>query len=144
MALRPKDSLKPLRNVGTGGDVARKPKIPNVPPPRVLGDWSLNCESPEKANESIQEALGVLGRYQARLLARLVIILAIALIAPMILSDYILIAILAVILILATSAAFAIEVFQAFTWTAFLRSLRLYIVDNREALEEYCSGEAEA
>lgn len=124
--------------------MARKPKIPNVPPPRVLSSWALNCESPEKASESIQEALGVLGRYQARLLTRLIIILAIALIVPMILSDYIFIAILAVILVLATSAAFAIEVFQTFTWTAFLRSLRLYIVDNREALKEYCRGEAEA
>ncbi len=124
--------------------MARKPKTPNVPPPRILRSWALNCESPEKASESIQEALGVLGRYQARLLTRLVIILAIALIAPMILSNYILVAILAVILVLATSAALAIEVFQTFTWTAFLRSLRLYLVDNREALEEYCSSEAEA
>ncbi len=120
-----------------------KPRTPSIPPPRILNDWVLSCESPEKANESILEALGILGRYQARLLTRLALILAIALIAPMIFSDYIYLAILAVVLVLAVSTAFAIEVFQAFTWTAFLRSLRLYLADNREALEEYCRGEAE-
>lgn len=122
----------------------RRPQPPRVPLPRALSGWSPDCRSPERFSESIQEALAILGKYQAKLTAGLIVILTLAILVPAALSEYLLAAIIAVSLILAASTAFALEVFQAFTWTAFFRSLRFYITNNRDAVRDYCSESVEA
>lgn len=122
----------------------RRPEPPGIPPPGVLRSWTLDCGGIEEARESIRVALVKLGGHQVKLLAGLAVALLAAAALPQLLSGNLILSIAVVVIALAASSALAVQVFQAFTWTLYLRSLEAYLSHDGKALDEYCGGEAEA
>ena len=113
---------------------------PGVPPPPELeGLMPLPCD-PRRADEKVVGAIRLLAGVQARALAWLLLILALAAVVPALAGDYIVLAIAAFVLLLALSGAVAVRVFQAFIWTAFLRKVRNAIWADPQALKELCRG----
>ncbi|GAB6148475.1 hypothetical protein JCM10135_10170 [Stetteria hydrogenophila] len=88
----------------------------------------------------MREALRELGRHQSRLLILLLSVLALALALPEPLSGHEALTLIAEALLLAVSAALALEVFQATIWAAFLGSLLRHLAAGEEAFKEYCGG----
>ncbi len=113
---------------------------PGVPPPPELeGLLPLPCDARE-AEERVLGAMRTLAGLQARAMAWLLIVLAMALMVPVAAGDYVVLAILAFVALIAVSGAVAVRVFQAILWIAFLRRLRSALWTDPQVLRDLCRG----
>ena len=113
------------------------PAVP--PPPEIEALLPLPCDA-RQADHRVSEAAGRLARLQARMAVWLLILLALAFTVPALLGAYPGLAIIAFIILLASSAAAAVRVFQAIMWVSFLRRVRAAIWNDPQSLKELCEA----